>query len=94
MTDRERKLIMNSDVDPDTRPGLNYEQGYNEGKADCLFIVVNERNQNGNTFEAYCKIRDTLVTAIYSLDPTDWQRGYGEGFDAVAQLYLDEETDL
>jgi hypothetical protein len=87
------EFLLDSEIDPNSRPDLTYEQGYDEGKADCLFITVNHIGENGYTFEAYCAIRDTLVTAVYNLEPTEWQRGYGDGFDAIAEPLLEQDEE-
>lgn len=63
---------------------LTYQQGFDEGYADGK-IITSPIKTNGHTEAEFCRIRNTYYACIYTLFPTDWQRGYGLGLDKAAE---------
>jgi hypothetical protein len=68
-----------------------YKKGYADGYRDCS-IITGPQYVNGHTAEFYAETKFKYETAIYTISPTDYQKGYGEGFDKRADEYLKKKA--
>ena len=61
-----------------------YDLGYTVGYADGL-VICSPIKTNGHTLEVFNRVRGEYTDAIYSMTPTEYQLGYGLGFDQAAE---------
>lgn len=60
-----------------------YEEGFNAGYSDAC-VLESPIKTGEHTLGNYLSIKRRYESAIYSFEPTDYERGYGEGFDKKA----------
>lgn len=60
--------------------------GVDAGRADGR-ILSHPVGTGGHTFEEYLRIKDAYEDAVFAIKPTDYQRGYGAGFDSWVQSH-------
>jgi hypothetical protein len=61
----------------------DYRRGIVDGRRDQAILCL-PVGQTPHTLAQYRRIRVTYEMAIYALQPSDYQRGYADGFDAAA----------
>lgn len=60
-----------------------YHEGYAAGVRDGTILTL-PAGTGEHTLARYLEIRSTYMACIYQLRPTPYERGYGDGMDAVA----------
>lgn len=63
-----------------------YQQGISDGFHDCG-IMLGPHNENGNTLSFYQSTKGKYENAIHALNPTEYEKGYADGFDKRAEIY-------
>ena len=64
----------------------NYQKGFDDGYREGQ-IITQTVNTNGHTEDEFVRIRSRYYAAIYAILPSDYELGYGEGFDKAAYEY-------
>ena len=62
----------------------DYDAGYAAGQRDSAIVSL-PPNTGEHTFERWQAIKARLEDC-YIVDPTNWQRGFADGFDAEAVI--------
>ena len=62
---------------------MTYQEGFDAGYADGK-IICQPVKTNGHSLSEFIRIRAKYYEAIYNLEPTEYQRGYGDGLDKAA----------
>lgn len=69
----------------------DYTQGFADGERDGQ-VIASPVHTNGHTESAYLTIKARYEEAIYAFPPSAYQRGYGDGLDAVAARAQEERA--
>jgi hypothetical protein len=67
------------------RESVDYCLGHADGYRDGL-VIGSPIRTNGHTLERYLQVKSTYESAIFNMNPTDYQRGYADGLDEAAEM--------
>lgn len=77
-------MMLSIPEDISAQEDYDYYCGMVDGYKDASIVALPVKTGE-HTWQRYCDISDKYTAAIFAFEPTDYQRGYGDGFDRKAE---------